>query len=743
MSIGNVPGGDRLGEVLQQMGIADIESDNNQVQSKKVEKKNIEIKDSVSQYEGGGVEENEFGLAGANNPRLSSPNKALLDEWQTGATTFRAVGTLPSAQPKPVTDVQGTPIEDGFIQLIAGNHPYAKMAILVLGEKEFEQLLQAHFQELGEPLPLNASSPAFGKAVDAIMEKHLQETGATYPEVLNESVSGGMSILQGIDVYLEYLNGVEPGQRSVLHGPKLDTMIHINASQTEMIDTIVLTLQNTNALGDKVVLMDFLKELAEVAALVRKALLESKIADTQKSGDIARNKAQVTDERAAFMKEKFLEQLKMLKMQRVMEVLGDFMRIAMYVIQALMLCVTLLFLPLAPIMTLVMFAVQVALLAIVITLTETGAMEDMFEGINELVADVSNELGISEDIGNVVFWAIIIVVILLVALLLIFVPILGALVPAIAGAIIAAVVQNSGILDVIGDWLVELTGWDSTIGKGVLKGLAGFAFSLTTGLLLGLMNIVREIVKELLKIVIELVVEIIKLVITIVIQLGVSLVKLIVKAVKAIMKAGTSAIKAAIKQVIKFILELVKTIFAFIKQIFTLVMQLLKEVMKQVIKVLKSMLKAIIKMVKKIPDMIMNLVKQLGIQMLVEQITGTLTKLIEALANVIKSLKELIQQLLQAVTSIVQTIIQKGAQVVLQLTAAGYRTAMAKVEIIKGEMDTVVAILDELLKFMGADLQKTISSEGLEAFEEMTMEMAKAFEGVIKNYSGILSKLTS
>ncbi len=680
-------------------------------------------------------------IANSDSPELFPPVQGRMGEPGTGQHLSDGMQNVRSTATLEATDGVQEQIEK-----LSDEYPAVKLLLQAAdSEEEAMALLNEALEEMGITPPINVSHPKMPEAIKNALAKKFEELGMSFPDEKAQVFTDQLEALRTVGNYAEYIGTIDPTGKSFNEGKGLEKVIGIVGAAGELVDGILDELKSGRA-GDNMAILEFLEYIAELIADLKGILSQIHIEDSKKSGKIARAIVELQSEKREAILKSTLTTIKSMNLKGLFDDLGDTMKVLGPVLSAAMILTALLFLPVAPVVTIVMVTLALAMLGSQVALTETGVMEDIFEFANEQIGQLGKKMGMSEDLARVLVWVGILAGIIVATALLMLVPQVGLMIPMLAMPILTTIITESGFIEIIVKAFADEVGMSEKLE------------AILSGLFTALITVVLTISIEILALILAFPIKIIKIAVKAIFTGGVSLT---LDALKEIVKnIGTVLVKAAIT-LVKAIFKLITKVLAIITKILTKIAQAAPKLLNAALKTAKNVLNAVKKAVLKVAKILPEIGKALinAAQSLKHKLTNhaeTLKAFGEKVKTKIKNIIENIKKLDDKLTKVLEKI-HKAVQISGQVAQSGSDAAanvgmgaitmnMAKLTEEQAELDYILTLLSELIKSLEslmASLQGGEGGEGVGEFMAQINNLSELFESIIASMSGITGDLAS
>lgn len=278
----------------------------------------------------------------------------------------------------PETEVLVKLLENKFLE--EGKSPEEARQ---LAEEQALKLIDDHLSSNGVDTPVFASHPLNGAAIQAALFAALPDT---FDATEKNAFIAGLGTVLGMEKTLyslfDDINNITPTDSTTTKNLQNNITTANNAltSLEDLIDTLSQDIETLPLDADqKMQLKEYLKFLSEVIRTLKELLNEISIKDAQRSKELSRSQAKQAETRLELENKRFEAQMKQMEKS---EKIGMWIKIAGYVIGAILTVIGALLLPFTGGASLALAIVVMGLIfAATVVLSETGAMTTAFEAI--------------------------------------------------------------------------------------------------------------------------------------------------------------------------------------------------------------------------------------------------------------------------------------------------------------------------------------------------------------------------
>ncbi len=657
----------------------------------------------------------------------------------------------------------------GQIETLSQEHPGIKFLQKLTGnEAKTAELLDEALQEEGVQPPVSLSHPKMSPAIKKALAKIMKEKGFNVPEAKAKIYGEGLDALKTVTTYASYLPTIDPTGKSYNTGPGLEKVGNIVGSVQELVGGIIDQLKNNPNVPEdqRNGLLDFLGHIAKLISELQQVLIELHIEDSKSSGALGRATQESQDKKRKAITKKFQNMAEKMKLQKYSKWIQNAMRIVTPIMSGLMILTSLIFLPICPVVTVIMIGVAITQLATMTALTETGAMKDMFKGLNKVLDGIGKKIFKTDsggDIFKTLFWGVLLTVLVIATLLLTFLPMLGPLIPMIGVPIITTILTESTFIETIMKGLQHVTHMSDKL-KMILTGVVTMVFTLVITLAVELFTLLGHIVEETVKKILGFVATAGIYIIAII---GEAMAKVTNVVIKPILHAIIEAVKAVI-QTIKKILELITAVLKTIIRNLENTGKMTGTVLKQ----LKQTLDKVMEFLKEALEKTRDAFKQFrnwldDIQSFIEDATYDLrgkafqgaAKIDDYIDDVKDKINEVkkwmddnskrIEKILESVTAGIQLSGQAmtmSAGIATEIGLGSITKRMSDLTKKEGDLDYVIKLLSELIKSLQAlmaQLQGKHEDQGVGEFMKQVNSLSDLFKQIIASMTGITDELAA
>jgi len=706
--------------------------------------------------------------AGSGKPVLLKPNTAIMERSSTNSDSAEIETTETAPPPDanaaekiaylknkfPMTNLL-MDARMNFYQQQGKTEAEAKK----LAEPEVLEQLQQEFLDRGIFGELNLDHQAMPEVLTGFIEKELMMDHTLFPDekaqVFNDAISMERTAVEYMtNVKAKTVNGPSLYDQSASEQAK--TILNSYTELFEEMKTQTGKLIDEGKFGNAPLsMMEYLEYISKVISELKQLLVEIEMMEGGKKQEIARSKVETIEMKQEAMTEKFQKMQKMMRLEKLMKEGQKFMKIFSYVMMGSMIVFGLVFFPISPITTILAFMAGAALMALTVSLTETGQMEKIFSGLNfaidEVVEFVFEEIfqmdgppG-GENLWRSITWTAIIATMLLTAAVGIVVvgPQLGAVASQVALTMIQTILSNAEVVEGIVKPILGAMGADEN------------AVMITTLLLSTMLTATISLVFQIANFVGSIVQEIIKAILSGPSMLMKSIMKVVVEFLKTLMQTMKQGLKQLMKEVGKMIFEIIKLVLTAVKEVFSKLFNVMKEVLegiqdasKEIVKGVKKLFHDFTGTLKDIMTKIKDTVKQF-FKDLPDKIQAKIKDFLEKMMEDFKQMRQLKQIYSETVAggTIFMQASGQSAQAYLNLVTAGIQDKQAEIREEQGELEQMIEILRAIIETLENFLNSLSTggepgSKEVGEFMKQANDLGELFKNILKGYSEAVSGVT-
>ncbi len=657
----------------------------------------------------------------------------------------------------------------GQIETLSQEHPGIKFLQKLTGnESKTAQLLNEALQEEGVQPPVSLSNPKMSPAIKKALAKIMKEKGVNVPEAKAQIYGEGLDALKTVTTYASYLPTIDPTGKSYNTGPGLEKVQKITGSVQELVNGILDQLENNPNVPEdqRNGLLDFLGHIAKLISELQQVLIKLHIEDSKSSGAIGRALEESQDKKREAIAKKFHDMAEKFKLQKYSKWIQNAMKIITPIMSGLMILTSLIFLPICPVVTVVMIGIAITQLAAMTALTETGAMKGIFKGVNNVLSSIGEKLFKTKsggDIFKVIFWGALLIGLVVATLLLTLLPMLGPLIPMISVPIITTILTQSTFIDKIMEGLQHVTHMSDKL-KMILTAVVTMVFTLVITLAVELFTLLGHIVEE-----------VIKKVLGIVFTGGLYIIAIIAEALAKVTNAVIKPILRAIIDAIKVIIQVIKKILEVITAVLKTIIRNLENAGKMTgtaLNQLKQTLDKVMAFLKEALEKTQDAFRQFSkwledIGNFIEEATYDLRgkafqgakKIDDYIDDVKDKISEVrkwmddnsknIEKTLEYVTGGIQMsgqVMTMSAGIASEIGLGTITKRMSDLTKKEGDLDYIIKLLSELIKSLQAlmaQLQGKHEDQGVGEFMKQVNSLSDLFKQIIASMSGITDELAA